>query len=75
MLCDKMKDKRDDFVDNLDKKINDVVKKAKSSTHERKIVNEIIKYVGKCFNEESNLWTNQQVLGMIEVFRGLCVKS
>ena len=53
----------------------DVVKKVKTSKHERKIVNEMIKDVRKCFNRESNFWTNQQVLCIREVFRGVVVKS
>ena len=47
----------------------------KASKYERKIVNEMIKKVRKYFNRESNFCTNQQVLGMREVFRGVVVKS
>ena len=35
----------------------------------------MIKNVRKYFNREINFWTNQQVLGMREVFRGVVVKS
>ena len=41
---------------------------------ERKIVNEMINDVRKYFNKESNYWTNQQVIGMREVFRRVVVK-
>ena len=66
-----MKDKRDDWVNNLEKSLNMVMKKVKASTHERKIVNEMVKDVIKCFNKENHFWTNQQALDMREVFRGV----
>ena len=31
--------------------------------------------IGKYFNNEENFWTNQQVLGKREVFRGIIVKD
>ena len=35
------------------------------------MMKDILKYL----NKENNFWTNQQVLGMREVFRGVVVKS
>ena len=70
-----MKTKRDDWVNQLNKKLNYEVKKLKASAYERKIVNKIIKDVRKQFNRESIFWTNQQVLGMREFFRGVVIKS
>ena len=58
VLHEKVKNTRDDWVNKLSKKLNDVVKKVKTSTHERKIVNEMIKDVKNYFNRESNFWTN-----------------
>ena len=50
--CEKIKNNRDDWIKNLNKKLNDEVKKIKESTYERKIVNEIIKDFRNMF------WTN-----------------
>ena len=36
VLCDKMKDKRDACVKNIEKRFNDVTKKVKASTNEKK---------------------------------------
>ena len=56
-------------------KLDKTVEKVKASTRESKIVDEIIKDVSKYFNEESNFWTNHQVLVMRDIFRGVVVKS
>ena len=61
VLCEKMKTKRDDWVNQLNKKLNYEVKKLKASAYERKIVNKIIKDVRKQFNRESIFWTNKKV--------------
>ena len=45
MLCKKMKNKRDDWVNKLNKKLNYAVKNLKALTYERKTFNEIIKDV------------------------------
>ena len=34
----------------------------------------MIKDIRKLFNRERNVWTNHQVLGMRQVFRGVAVK-
>ena len=58
MLFSKIKDKRDEWINNLCKRLNNVVKKVNVSTHESKIVNEMIKDVRKHFDKENNFWTN-----------------
>ena len=67
--CEKITNKRDYWVNKLSKKLNDAVNKVKVSTHERKIVNEMIKDVRKHFNRDIIFLTTQQVLGMREVFQ------
>ena len=52
VLCEKIKNKLDDWVNKLNNKVIDVVKKVKASTHERKVANEIITDVRKYFNRE-----------------------
>ena len=42
---------------------------------EQKIANEITKDILKHFNGKENLWTNQQMVGIREMFRGVAVKS
>ena len=73
-MCEKKKTKTGAWIKKLNKKSNETAKKLKASTHERKIINEIIKDVRKHFNRESNFWTNRQVLDMREVFREVVVK-
>ena len=47
VLCDKMKNKKEDQIKKLIEKLNDAAKKVKASTYERNIINEIIKDVQK----------------------------
>ena len=42
----------------MQKTLSEIVKKAKASTHERKIANETIKEGRNYFNRERNFWTN-----------------
>ena len=35
----------------------------------------MINYIVKYFNKERKIWTNQQVAGVREIFRGIAVKS
>ena len=65
-----MKDKKESWI----KKLNYAAKKVKATMHEINILNEIIKDVRKYFQRESDFWTNHQVLGMREVFRGVVIK-
>ena len=74
-IMQKIKDKREDWIKKLINTLNDAAKRVKASTCERNIFKEIIKDVRKHFHGESNFWTNQQVLVMSEVFRGVFVKS
>ena len=52
-----------------------MTKKKNTTECEKKIIDEIGKDVEKYFNNEGNLHTNQQVLGMRDFFRGLAVKE
>ena len=45
LFCEKLKDKREAWIKRLSNKMKDATKKAKVSTHERSIVNKIIKDV------------------------------
>ena len=75
MLSDKMKDKRYELAKKIEKSFNEVAKKVKASTYEKNVVNEMTKEIKKYFNKENNFWTNQQIIGLREVFRGFAVKS
>ena len=68
VLCEKMNNKRNDWVNRLKNKINDALKKVKTSTCESKI-DEMIKEFRNHFNRGNMVLTNKQVLGMREVFR------
>ena len=50
VLCEKMKNRRDAWINMMQKKLNKTAKKGKAWTYERKIVNEKIKDVRKYFN-------------------------
>ena len=51
-----------------------MLKKRKTTEHETSIVREMENNIKKYFNNEENFWTNQQTLGMREVFRVIMVK-
>ena len=74
-MCEKLKDKREVWIKRISNKIKDAAKKVKASTYKINIVNKIINDVQNFFNGENDFWTNKQVLGMREVFRGVVVKS
>ena len=74
MLCDMMKESREEWISELCKKLANAARKVKVSAYEKNIVKEIIKDIGTYFNGEAKFWTNQQVLGIREVFRGVVVK-
>ena len=57
-MCEKMKNRRDAWINIMHKKLNKKAKTVNASMHEKKIVNEIIKDVRKNFNGESKFWTN-----------------
>ena len=48
--CDKMKDKRDGWINSTGDSLNDVVKKAKKSKRKRNIFNEMFEDVRNFFN-------------------------
>ena len=75
MLCDNQCEKREEWLKKLKKSLHHVAKKGKETMHELNVVNEIIKDVGKYFNNEQNFWTNQQVIGIREVLKGIAVKN
>ena len=62
-------------MQNLKIKFDAILKKRNATAHETNIVREMENDIGKYFNEEENFWTNQQVLGMREVLRGIVVKD
>ena len=61
------------MAENKREEIDDVANIATSSTHEKNIVNVMMKDIAKQFNEETIFWTNQQVTGTREMFIGVVV--
>ena len=56
-------------------KFKEIAKKKNVTEHERNISEEIGNDIEKHFNDEINLYTNQQVLGMREVFIEVATKE
>ena len=60
---------------NLKINVNVISQKINGTEYEINIVRDMANYIGKYFNKEENFWTNQQVIGMREVLRGIMVKD
>jgi len=75
MLCEKQKEKRAEWVQKLKTQFDVILKKRKATAYEINIVREMENDIVKYFNKEENFWTNQQVLGMRDVFRGIVVRD
>ena len=74
MLCNKHKQIRDEWIKSLKINFNDIAKERNTTEYENKIIDEREKDIDKYFNNKGNLCANQQVLGMIELFRRIVVK-
>jgi len=69
------KGKRAEWVQKLKTQFDAILKKRKATAYETNIVREMENDIVKYSNKEENFWTNQQVLGMREVFRGIVVRD
>ena len=74
-MCNENKQKRDEWTQNVQAKFKVTIKKRQAMDYEKKIVEETLKYSEKHFTREENMHANQQLLGIIEVFRGVVVKE
>lgn len=69
-MCDKDKHIRDEWIQNMKVKFKLIIKNLQAMDYEKKIVEEMEKDLEKYFNKEENVCTNQNFLGIKEVFRG-----
>ena len=74
MLCEKKKEKRIEWLQHLKINFDIILKKIKATSYETNIVRHMENNIEQCFKNEENFQTNQKVLGMREVFRGIMVK-
>ena len=59
----------------MQEKFKVIIKNHQAMDHDKNIVEEMLKDLKKRFNREENAHSNNQLLGMSEVFRGLVTKE
>ena len=73
--CSKNKDDRDEWMSMVSKQLKRAEEHKHAGSNEKEIVEEMLRCAIKCFNDDENYHTNQQMIGHKDMFRGVVVKE
>ena len=75
LLCEHNKNNREKWVKDLEMKMKKTEQHKHADEEEKVIVQEMLNDVNKYFNNNDDYYTNQQLIGHRELFRGVVVKE